>query len=83
MYISGGENVYPAEVESALLRVPGIRDVAVVGVPDERWGEVGVAYVVLKDGAGTPTEPMFLRITSRMRGTCMMVPVSLMPRPLV
>ncbi|MGZ3275654.1 MAG: AMP-binding protein [Caulobacteraceae bacterium] len=51
MYISGGENVYPAEVESALLRVPGVRDVAVVGVPDERWGEVGCAYIVLQDGA--------------------------------
>jgi fatty-acyl-CoA synthase len=48
MYISGGENVYPAEVESALMRVPGILDVAVVGVPDERWGEVGCAFVVLK-----------------------------------
>lgn len=48
MYISGGENVYPAEVESALLRVAGVQDVAVVGVPDERWGEVGCAYIVLK-----------------------------------
>jgi fatty-acyl-CoA synthase len=49
MYISGGENVYPAEVESALLRVPGVADAAVVGVPDERWGEVGCAYVVLRE----------------------------------
>ncbi len=48
MYISGGENVYPAEVESALLRVAGVQDVAVVGLPDERWGEVGCAYIVLK-----------------------------------
>jgi fatty-acyl-CoA synthase len=50
MYISGGENVYPAEVESAILRVSGVADVAVIGVPDERWGEVGCAYVVLKPG---------------------------------
>jgi HIP---CoA ligase len=46
MYISGGFNVYPAEVEQALLRMDGITDVAVVGVPDERLGEVGKAYVV-------------------------------------
>ena len=56
MYISGGENVYPAEVESALLRVPGIRDVAVVGVPDARWGEVGCAYIVLDDGVSLEPE---------------------------
>ncbi len=46
MYISGGFNVYPAEVEQALLRLDGIEDVAVVGVPDPRLGEVGRAYVV-------------------------------------
>jgi acyl-CoA synthetase (AMP-forming)/AMP-acid ligase II len=46
MYISGGFNVYPAEVEQALLRMDGVNDVAVVGVPDERMGEVGKAFVV-------------------------------------
>jgi acyl-CoA synthetase (AMP-forming)/AMP-acid ligase II len=46
MYISGGFNVYPAEVEQALMRMEGVADVAVVGVPDERMGEVGRAYVV-------------------------------------
>ncbi|MBW8750473.1 MAG: AMP-binding protein [Propionibacteriales bacterium] len=46
MYISGGFNVYPAEVEQALMRLEGVRDVAVVGVPDERMGEVGKAFVV-------------------------------------
>jgi len=46
MYISGGENVYPAEVESVLHEHPSISDVAVAGVPDEKWGEVGVAFVV-------------------------------------
>ena len=51
MYISGGFNVYPAEVEQALLRHDHIVDVAVVGVPDERMGEVGKAYVVPADGA--------------------------------
>jgi fatty-acyl-CoA synthase len=46
MYISGGENVYPAEVEGVLHEHPSVADVAVVGAPDERWGEVGVAFVV-------------------------------------
>jgi fatty-acyl-CoA synthase len=46
MYISGGENVYPAEVEAAIAEMSGIADVAVIGVPDEQWGEVGAAYVV-------------------------------------
>jgi acyl-CoA synthetase (AMP-forming)/AMP-acid ligase II len=46
MYISGGFNVYPAEVEQALMRLEGVNDVAVVGVPDERMGEIGKAYVV-------------------------------------
>jgi fatty-acyl-CoA synthase len=46
MYISGGENVYPAEVESVLHEHPAVADAAVVGVPNERWGEVGVAFVV-------------------------------------
>lgn len=49
MFISGGENVYPAEVESVLHEHPGVADAAVVGVPDERWGEVGVAFVVAED----------------------------------
>ncbi len=51
MYISGGFNVYPAEVEQALARLEGVADVAVVGVPDERMGEVGKAYVVRAAGS--------------------------------
>ena len=51
MYISGGENVYPAEVEAVLHEHPNVRDAAVVGVPHERWGECGVAFVVA-DGVG-------------------------------
>ena len=46
MYISGGENVYPAEVEAVLHEHERVADVAVVGVPDDRWGEVGAAFVV-------------------------------------
>ncbi|VIO69125.1 Long-chain-fatty-acid--CoA ligase FadD13 [Bradyrhizobium ivorense] len=48
MYISGGENVYPAEIESFLYTLPNIAEAAVIGVPDKRWGEVGLALVVPK-----------------------------------
>ena len=51
MYISGGENVYPAEVESVLHEHASVADAAVVGVADERWGEAGVAFVVLSSPA--------------------------------
>ncbi|WP_203992818.1 AMP-binding protein [Virgisporangium aurantiacum] len=51
MIVSGGENVYPAEVESVLTGHPSVREVAVVGVPSERWGESPVAVVVPRDGA--------------------------------
>jgi acyl-CoA synthetase (AMP-forming)/AMP-acid ligase II len=51
MYISGGFNVYPAEVEQALARMDGVADVAVIGVPEERMGEVGAAFVVRRPGS--------------------------------
>ena len=51
MYICGGFNVYPAEVEQALARLEGVADVAVIGVPDERLGEVGRAFVVRRPGS--------------------------------
>jgi fatty-acyl-CoA synthase len=51
MFISGGENVYPAEVESAIFAHPEVAEVAVVGVPDEKWGEVGRAFVVPVSGS--------------------------------
>ncbi len=50
MFISGGENVYPAEVESVLAAHPALSAVAVVGIPDPRWGEVGCAFAVLREG---------------------------------
>jgi fatty-acyl-CoA synthase len=51
MYISGGENVYPAEVESVLFALSGVADAAVIGMPDEKWGEVGLAVIVKAEGA--------------------------------
>jgi acyl-CoA synthetase (AMP-forming)/AMP-acid ligase II len=57
MIISGAENIYPAEVENAVMGHPAIADVAVIGVPDERWGEAVKAIVVLKpDSTATPEE---------------------------
>jgi len=48
MYISGGENVYPAEVENVIYQLPEIAEAAIIGVPDKKWGETGKAYIVLK-----------------------------------
>jgi fatty-acyl-CoA synthase len=53
MLITGGENVYPVEVEQVLFKHPNIKEVAVVGVPDEKWGESVKAYIVLKDPSKT------------------------------
>ena len=50
MFISGGENVYPAEVEATIVELDAVGDVAVIGVPDPQWGEVGCAYVVVAPG---------------------------------
>ncbi|MCA1451651.1 long-chain fatty acid--CoA ligase [Bradyrhizobium sp. BRP22] len=57
MYISGGENVYPAEVENVLHQIPAVSEAAVIGIPDEQWGEVGMAIVAVKPGERlTPAE---------------------------
>jgi fatty-acyl-CoA synthase len=50
MYISGGENVYPAEVENVLYQLPQVAEAAVIGIPNDKWGEVGLAVLVLKPG---------------------------------
>jgi acyl-CoA synthetase (AMP-forming)/AMP-acid ligase II len=49
----GGFNAYPAEIENALLRHPDIQQAAVIGIPDERLGEVGMAFVVIRPGSDT------------------------------
>jgi acyl-CoA synthetase (AMP-forming)/AMP-acid ligase II len=51
MFITGGFNCYPAEIENGMYRHPGIAQVAVIGIPDERMGEVGMAFVVPHPGA--------------------------------
>jgi fatty-acyl-CoA synthase len=58
MLISGGENVYPAEIEAALYKHPAVHMCAVIGVPHEKWGEVGKACVVLKPGTTASEEEL-------------------------
>jgi fatty-acyl-CoA synthase len=58
LVISGGENIYPAEIEDVLHAHPDVVEAAVVGVPDERWGEVCAAFVVLREGASTDGEDL-------------------------
>ncbi|MGY1616056.1 long-chain fatty acid--CoA ligase [Geodermatophilus sp. SYSU D00691] len=65
MIISGGENIYPAEVESALLELPGVVEAAVIGVPDEKWGEVGLAVLVV--GPDVDRDPEAVRAALRER----------------
>lgn len=66
MYISGGENVYPAEVEAVLHEHVAVADAAVVGVADERWGEVGVAAVALKQGVSATEEELLEHCRARL-----------------
>ncbi|MEO0879138.1 MAG: fatty acid--CoA ligase [Pseudomonadota bacterium] len=65
MIISGAENIYPAEVESAIFGHPDIAEVAVIGVPDEKWGEAVQAVVVLKPGANADTDSILQFTRSR------------------
>ena len=51
MIISGGVNVYPAEIENVIMNIRGVNQVAVIGIPDEKWGEVAMAFISLNKGA--------------------------------
>jgi len=66
MIISGGENVYPAEVESALYGHPAVAECAVIGVPDDRWGEVGKALIVLRPGETPPAGDLVAYLYGRL-----------------
>ena len=66
MYISGGENVYPAEVEDAILEHPGVAECAVFGVPDEKWGETGRAVVVPRPGTALTAQDVLAQLDGRL-----------------
>jgi fatty-acyl-CoA synthase len=66
MYISGGENVYPAEVESVLMEIEAIQEIAVVGVPDSVWGEVGHAFIVNDTSADLCSEDVLRHCEGRL-----------------
>ena len=66
MFISGGENVYPAEVEAALCELTAVAEAAVIGMPDERWGEVGRAYLILAPGRTLSADEALAHCRSRL-----------------
>lgn len=68
MFISGGENVFPIEVERVLYDHPAVLECAVLGMPDPKWGEVGWAFVVLRPGARTDEEELRTFLKSRLAG---------------
>ena len=68
MYISGGENVYPAEVENVLFQMAGVAEAAVIGVHDDKWGEVGKAIIVLKPGAEVSAEAVVAHCKAKLAG---------------
>jgi fatty-acyl-CoA synthase len=68
MFISGGENVYPPEIEEALYEHPAVHMCAVIGVPDPKWGEVGLACVVLEPEAEATEEELLDFLRGRLAG---------------
>ncbi|MBK8752630.1 MAG: long-chain fatty acid--CoA ligase [Candidatus Competibacteraceae bacterium] len=66
MFISGGENVYPAEIEAALYQHPAVFQCAVIGVPDTQWGEVGKAFIVLKSDQTVIAEELLAHLGDRL-----------------
>jgi fatty-acyl-CoA synthase len=65
MFISGGANVYPAEIENLLLLHPALREAAVLGVRDAKWGEGGVAFVVTREGTETSAQQVLSFLAER------------------
>ena len=68
MIISGGENVYSAEVENAISLLPGVAEVAVIGIPDDKWGETIHAIVVRRAGAGLTAETVIAHCRTQIAG---------------
>jgi len=68
MIVSGGENIYPAEVENALMNHEDILDAAVVGIPDDKWGEAVKAFVVLKEGADLKDDEIISYVRTQIAG---------------
>jgi fatty-acyl-CoA synthase len=68
MIVTGGENVYPAEVENALMSHPSVADAAVIGVPDDRWGEAVKAIVVIRPGAAADPEAIIVHCRTLIAG---------------
>lgn len=66
MMICGGENVYPKEIESVIFELPAVAECAVFGVPDDKWGEVPIAYVSLQPGAGLTEDALIEHCTNRL-----------------
>jgi acyl-CoA synthetase (AMP-forming)/AMP-acid ligase II len=65
MILSGGQNVYPADIEAVMIGHPDVDEVAVVGVPSERWGETPLAVVVLRPGAGRDADALLAWTNAR------------------
>ena len=66
MICSAGENIYPAEVESALCSHPAVAEAAVIGVPDDRWGELAIALVVPRDGQSMEPGPLLAHVRGQL-----------------
>ena len=66
MFISGGENVYPVEIERALYEHPAVHQCAVIGIPDEKWGQVGRAFVVLRPGQAATADELLGHLRARL-----------------
>jgi len=66
MYISGGENVYPAEIEGLLYEMPQITEVAVIGVSDPKWGEIGCVCAVVKEGESLSLDDILTHLEGRL-----------------
>ena len=68
MIVSGGENIYPAEVENALFQHPAVADAAVIGIPSEQWGETVLAFLVLQGDEKPTTEDLIEHCRAHLAG---------------